>query len=88
MFQLILLAVIIYILFKWLRLSPPAARKARTFKRQGSPQDSPVEEMVQDPVCGTWVPASQAVILTREKETFYFCSEDCRDKFRQIPKTN
>jgi uncharacterized protein len=84
MFRLILLAAIIYLLFKWLRKSAPSARKPRTFDRQGQA----VEEMVQDPVCGTYVPASQAISLPGEKETYYFCSDGCRDKFKEIHKTN
>jgi YHS domain-containing protein len=39
--------------------------------------------MVQDPVCGTWVPASQALSIRQGKETIHFCSPDCRDKFLQ-----
>jgi uncharacterized protein len=82
MFRLILLAAIIYILFKWLWRSTPPAAKPRTFE---PPQDQKVEEMLQDPVCGTWVPVGQAVILDRDKETLYFCSAECREKFLQAP---
>jgi uncharacterized protein len=77
MFRLVLLAVIVYVLFKWLRRGAPSVPRAGT-------SDKPVgriEEMVQDPVCGTWVPASQALSLPREKETLFFCSGECRDKF-------
>jgi YHS domain-containing protein len=84
MFRLILLAGIIYLLFKWLRKSAPPAPKPRPFDRQ----DQAVEEMVQDPVCGTYVPAGQAVPLAGEKETLYFCSEECREKYKQLKKTN
>ena len=91
MFQLILLAAIIYILFKWLRLGSPPARRSRSFDRQRSAkgsQDAPVEEMVQDPVCGTWVPITQAQTLPQGKETVYFCSAECREKFRQKQPDN
>ncbi len=84
MFRLILLFGIIYILFRWLRHSPPPVRKPGTFHAQ----DGQVEEMVQDPVCGTWIPAGQALALSREKKTLYFCSSECREKFLQAPKTN
>ena len=77
MFRLILLAGIVYLLFKWLRKSGPPKKMEQTFRRR----DPAVEEMMRDPVCGTYVPASQAVTLQREKETFYFCCADCRDKF-------
>lgn len=82
--RFILVAGIIYLLFKWLRKSAPPEKKEQTFRRQGQI----IEEMLQDPVCGTYVPAGQAVTLTRAKETLYFCSEECREKYKQISKTN
>ncbi len=84
MFRLILLAGIVYLLLKWLRRSAPPKEKEPTFQRQ----DPAVEEMMRDPVCGTYVPASQAVTLKQEKETLYFCSEECREKFRQKQTDN
>jgi uncharacterized protein len=83
MLRLILLAGIVYLLLKWLRRSAPSAPKPRAFNKSGGR----IEEMMRDPVCGTYVPASQAVTLQREKETLYFCSAGCRDKFEEIPKT-
>jgi len=80
MFRLILLAGIIYLLFKWLRWSSSPVPKARP---GGPPAGEKVEEMAQDPVCGTWVPVGQAVSLPGEKETRYFCSAECRDKFQR-----
>ena len=85
MFQFILLAAILYILYKWLRQGtskprggdPPPHSATGPFGRSAGP----VEEMRQDPVCGTWVPISQAVTLNRDDETHYFCSGECRDKF-------
>ena len=86
MFRLILLAGIIYILFKWLRRSAAAGAESRgpSNRRRGRT----VEEMVQDPVCGTWVPASQALALEHGKETFYFCSAECREKFLRQQKSH
>ena len=81
MFRLILLAGIIYILLRWLRKSAPPKNKEQAFHRQGQN----IEEMMHDPVCGTYVPIGQAVTLTREKETLYFCGKECRDKFLQAP---
>lgn len=80
MFRLILLAGIIYLLLKWLRWSSSPVPKPRTGE---PPAGQKVEEMVQDPVCGTWVPVGQAISLPGEKETRYFCSDECREKFRQ-----
>ena len=83
MFQLILLAWVIYILYRWLRRSAAPAPKPRTYE---PPQEQAVEEMVQDPVCGTWVPLGQAVLLDAKREKHYFCSPECRDKY--LKETN
>jgi YHS domain-containing protein len=82
MFQLILLAWVIYILYRWLRRGAAPAPKPRTFEQS---KDQPVEEMVQDPVCGTWVPLGQAILLDLKREKHYFCSPECRDKYLKDP---
>jgi YHS domain-containing protein len=61
-----------------------AVRRAVT--QAGKPAGPKVSEkrgghLHRDPVCGTFVPAENA--LTRESggQTLYFCSEACRDRF-------
>ncbi len=44
------------------------------------------EEMVQDPVCSSYVPISSAVSVSAPEGRLYFCSEECRDKF--VAKTD
>lgn len=39
------------------------------------------DELVKDPVCGVYLPKSQAKPLFLTDKTFYFCSEECRQKF-------
>jgi uncharacterized protein len=39
-------------------------------------------ELKQDPVCGTFVPASTSVKKTINGELVHFCSAACRDKFK------
>ena len=36
----------------------------------------------KDPVCGTYVAASTGITRQSHGETLYFCSEECRDKYR------
>lgn len=84
MLHVLVLAWVIYMLYRWLRRSASPAPKTRTFE---PPKDQLVEEMVQDPVCGTWVPLSQAVALKEGGETRFFCSGECRDRFTIRPKT-
>jgi YHS domain-containing protein len=38
--------------------------------------------MVKDPVCGTYVVPDRAVSMNAGRETIYFCSTACRDKYR------
>lgn len=36
----------------------------------------------KDPVCGTYVAASTGITHQTHGETLYFCSKECRDKYR------
>jgi len=38
-------------------------------------------EMIQDPVCGMYVPGNEAITAVINGRVVYFCSEECRDKF-------
>lgn len=38
----------------------------------------------KDPVCGTFVPERGAVKVISAGVTYYFCSEECAKKFREI----
>ncbi|MEZ0329065.1 MAG: YHS domain-containing protein [Dissulfuribacterales bacterium] len=39
------------------------------------------DELVKDPVCGIYLPKSQAKPLFLNGKTFHFCSEECKQKF-------
>jgi len=36
----------------------------------------------KDPVCGTYVSSDSGVALSAGGQTLYFCSAECRDKYR------
>jgi uncharacterized membrane protein YraQ (UPF0718 family)/YHS domain-containing protein len=40
----------------------------------------------QDPVCGMTVDRAKATVLSYDDSTFYFCSDHCRDAFRDDPR--
>ena len=42
-------------------------------------------QMVRDPVCGTYVVPDRALALTDGSGPVFFCSADCRDKYRARP---
>jgi YHS domain-containing protein len=39
-------------------------------------------ELKKDPVCGTFIAAATSIQKRVGNETYYFCSVDCRDKFK------
>lgn len=39
-------------------------------------------ELKRDPVCGTFISTATALHKKVGKEVYYFCSEECREKFR------
>jgi len=51
---------------------------ARSVGPPGSPSD-----MVQDPVCGMFVPKEGSFFLQQGDRTFFFCSETCRAGYQK-----
>ena len=84
--RLLLLIAVGYALYKWLwKGESPWPFKSKKKRRTGSSQSHPaVEEMRKDPVCGTYVPVNQAVKDRVDNTTYYFCSEECKLKFREL----
>ena len=39
-------------------------------------------ELKKDPVCGTYVAATAGISHQIKGQTVYFCSKECRDKYR------
>jgi YHS domain-containing protein len=62
-------------------MSRPADSAERT-----APHKPPVVpsggELKKDPVCGTFISMSTALQKRVGGETYYFCSPECRDKFK------
>lgn len=44
------------------------------------------ESETKDPICGMNVDTTTSIHAERDGETFYFCSEHCREKF--LSKSN
>jgi uncharacterized protein len=83
-FSFILVAMIVYRLFKWIWKDDKPAQKGP----QHSQGEQVVEEMKQDPVCGTYVASSLALTATHKGAIVYFCSSACRDKFKQTQQAD
>ena len=57
--------------------SPPAGAS-----RPRPPSVPAGGELKKDPVCGTFIAVSTAFQKKVAGETYYFCSPECRDKFK------
>lgn len=42
----------------------------------------------KDPICGMTVDQATALHADRDGETFYFCSEHCKEKFLSAPDSS
>jgi uncharacterized protein len=58
----------------------------RARQRPPSPPDKG-ELMVRDPVCGTFVLPSRATSMRDRSGTHYFCSDRCREAYKESPRT-
>ncbi len=76
-----LLAVLLFSLVvlwvrRWIRrwMSPTSATAQQSSRSRS-------EVLVQDPVCGRYIPISSAVQAVRKNERVYFCSRACAERF-------
>jgi YHS domain-containing protein len=83
MYRLIFFAVLLYLLY---RLIKGLLKQGKEY--QGKAQDGIIDEMVQDPVCKTYIPRREAVKRTFGGKKILFCSKECADKFEFGKKNN
>lgn len=55
--------------------------RSRHRDNEGQPTPKPDDEIVKDPVCLTYIPKSLAVQKMVNDKNWYFCSEECAEKF-------
>jgi len=81
--RFVLLAILLLLIARafW-RVMDGVIEAAGGRSRRGRSPRAPAVKLVRDPVCGTYVAPANALSLTAGGTTHYFCSEDCRKKFR------
>lgn len=79
--RLLILLGLCYALYRvaksWLT---PSSTQPRTDGREDAARID--DELIKDPVCGSYFPARQAVTLKVDDQTLYFCSQDCRRQYQ------
>ena len=78
----------------WLVVGPVQgrARQSRpgqpSRKGQGGHAPPRGVQMVRDPVCGTFVVPGRALAISEGSRQVFFCSANCRDKYRAWPSAS
>lgn len=84
--RIILLAVLSFLIVRALRMLIGGALREVTgapgAAAGGRRQPRTAVKLVRDPVCGTHVAPQSALSLVAGGTTQYFCSPECREKFR------
>jgi YHS domain-containing protein len=84
MIRLLIFLLLVYlfaVLFRKLFLKPGGARTGIFTGRRFRADTRPVDEMVQDPVCKLYIPKREAVCASVAGTTYFFCSQECLDRF-------
>jgi YHS domain-containing protein len=82
MWRLIVLAVLLVIVYFLVRSAVRGFfQKRQDVARAGSSGRS--SELVQDPVCGMFVPKEGAYFIRNAERTHFFCGESCRDIYEK-----
>jgi YHS domain-containing protein len=78
----ILLRILLVAMALWLVRRAVAAFQAPKTSRSGTSAQKTENTMVKDPVCGMYMDARLAIRLDNTNEAIYFCSDECRNKYR------
>ena len=73
--------IVIYLLYKLIRKSFPAVGGKPGSARIQTPAVS--EELVEDPLCHTYVPIGDAFRTEIDGKTVYFCSQKCLEQYEK-----
>jgi YHS domain-containing protein len=80
--RIILLVVLAFFIARALRLLVRGVIVGASGAPAQRPSSSRAVRLVKDPVCGTHVAPAAALSISSGGTTYYFCSAECRDKFR------
>jgi YHS domain-containing protein len=86
MWRLVILAILLIVVYFMVR----SAFRGLLGKRQDHARGKLSErtsEMVQDPVCGMFVPKEGALFIRGADRTYFFCGNSCRDIYEKKPSS-
>ncbi len=84
LFKVIFYALIAYLIYI-------VIKTYQSLKRVKKPPQRPSSKpgiMVKDQICNTYLPKEDAIKEIYEGKEYYFCSDECRNKFHESRKKN
>ncbi|MFO7986745.1 MAG: YHS domain-containing protein [Desulfatiglandaceae bacterium] len=82
MIRLLILAFLVYLFYRVVRRYLGQGEMRDRERGQGTGA-GPVDEMVQDPVCKTYIPRRDAQRKVIGGKEYFFCSKECADQFER-----
>jgi YHS domain-containing protein len=83
--RVIVILILLYLIYRLTKSFYPHMK--RGFKEgMGKTDSSILDEMVKDPSCQVYLPKKQAISEKIGSEWHYFCSEECRKKYKEQVK--
>lgn len=76
--RLIFLAILVYVAYRLIRGLNRSKQEIHT-----TPDGGVIDEMVQDPVCETYVPRRDAVKKMIDGRDVFFCSHECASRYEK-----
>ena len=76
--KIAIVAIVCYVLY---RLFMNDSRKKAEKDAEAEKKKVASGEMVQDPVCGTYVDKDSAITVKNGDQVIHFCSYECRKKY-------
>ena len=80
--RFILGLVVGYLIYRLVKKTMLAYKEGRSGPTQ-EPRGRESEELVKDPVCGTFIPRQDALKAQKDGKDYFFCSEGCLKRFRR-----
>ena len=74
--RLIFFLILAYLLYRVIKGFFRSAKQIHKSKSSGV-----IDEMVQDPLCKTYIPRREAFRKTLKGQEHFFCSKECADRF-------
>ena len=82
LFRLVFIVFVLYLIYAVVRFFQSIGKSTPSRNGQVSVQGM----MVKDESCSMYLPRAEAVRVVRNGREYFFCSDECRDKFFETSK--